>query len=64
MFGEWQMILNVTSDMAALEVGGGPWFNTWNGKTSTPPVLSSAIGLPIDVDDVFNLFPLFKPPGL
>ena len=56
--------MDVTSDMAALEVGGGPWFNTWKGKTSTPPVLSRAIGLPVDVDGLYNLFPLFKPPGL
>lgn len=59
-----KIILDVTSDMAALEVGGGPWFNTWKGKTSTPPVLSRAIGLPVDVDGLYNLFPLFKPPGL
>ncbi|KAK2446232.1 tocopherol cyclase, chloroplastic [Trifolium repens] len=59
-----KIILDVTSDMAALEVGGGPWFNTWKGKTSTPPVLSRAIGLPVDVDGIYNLFPLFKPPGL
>jgi tocopherol cyclase len=64
VLSKWQIILDVTSDMAALEVGGGPWFNTWKGKTSTPPVLSRAIGLPVDVDGIYNLFPLFKPPGL
>lgn len=64
VFGEWQIILDVSSDMAAVEVGGGPWFNTWKGKTSTPPVLNRAIGLPVDLDDIFNLVPLFKPPGL
>ncbi|CAI8599814.1 unnamed protein product [Vicia faba] len=59
-----KIILDVKSDMAALEVGGGPWFNKWKGKTSTPPVVQRAIGLPIDVDSIYNLFPLFKPPGL
>lgn len=64
MFGKWQIILDVSSNMAAVEVGGGPWFNTWKGKTSTSPVLSRALGLPIDIDGIFNLVPLFKPPGL
>ena len=64
MFGKWQIILDVSSDMAALEVGGGPWFSPWKGKTSTPPVLRGALGLPVDVDGFFNLVPLFKPPGL
>lgn len=64
MFGKWQIILDVSSNMAALEVGGGPWFNAWKGKTSTTPVLSRAIGLPIDIDGIFNLVPLLKPPGL
>jgi len=50
--------------MAALEVGGGPWFDTWKGKTSTPAALRSALELPIDVEAIFNLVPLFKPPGL
>ncbi|XP_027354636.1 tocopherol cyclase, chloroplastic isoform X3 [Abrus precatorius] len=57
-------ILDVSSNMAALEVGGGPWFNTWKGKTSTPEVLSRALQLPIDVEGIFNRVPLFKPPGL
>ncbi|XP_048331844.2 tocopherol cyclase, chloroplastic-like isoform X2 [Ziziphus jujuba] len=59
-----KIILDVTSDMAALEVGGGPWFNTWKGKTTTPELLSQALRVPIDVDGFFNLLPLFKPPGL
>lgn len=64
IFGRLQIILDVTSNMAALEVGGGPWFNTWKGKTSTPEILSRALQLPIDVDSIFNTVPLFKPPGL
>ncbi|OIW21068.1 hypothetical protein TanjilG_28514 [Lupinus angustifolius] len=59
-----KIILDVTSNMAALEVGGGPWFNTWKGKTSISPVLNKALGLPIDIDGIFNVVPLFKPPGL
>ncbi|KAH7574246.1 hypothetical protein JRO89_XS03G0270500 [Xanthoceras sorbifolium] len=59
-----KLILDVTSDMAAVEVGGGPWFNTWKGKTNTPELLRRALGIPVDVDGFFGLVPLFKPPGL
>ncbi|KAK4277004.1 hypothetical protein QN277_015077 [Acacia crassicarpa] len=57
-------VLDVTSNMAALEVGGGPWFNTWKGQTSTPEIVRGALGLPVDVDGIFNLVPFLKPPGL
>ena len=50
--------------MAAVEVGGGPWFNTWKGKTSSPELVSQALNVPVDVEGFFNLVPLFKPPGL
>ncbi|KAL0557750.1 hypothetical protein IC582_006301 [Cucumis melo] len=59
-----KIVLDVTSNMAALEVGGGPWFNTWKGETTTPEILKRALTTPIDVDRAFNLLPLFKPPGL
>lgn len=58
------MILDVKSNMAAVEVGGGPWFTTWKGKTNTPELLKRAIGAPVDVEGAYNLVPLFKPPGL
>lgn len=59
-----KIILDVTSDMAAVEVGGGPWFSTWKGKTSTPELVSRALKVPVDVEGIFGLVPLFKPPGL
>lgn len=59
-----QIILDVASDMAAVEVGGGPWFNTWKGKATTPELLSRALRVPIDLDGFFNFLPPFKPPGL
>ncbi|TYJ25119.1 hypothetical protein E1A91_A07G027300v1 [Gossypium mustelinum] len=59
-----KLILDVKSDMAALEVGGGPWFNTWKGKTTTPEVIKSALQVPIDVEGIFGLAPFLKPPGL
>nr|WKR37732.1 vitamin E 1-1 [Plukenetia volubilis] len=57
-------ILDVRSDMAAVEVGGGPWFNTWKGKTTSPELLRRALKVPVDVDEIFSFLPLFKPPGL
>ncbi|POO03964.1 Tocopherol cyclase [Trema orientale] len=59
-----KIILDVTSDMAAVEVGGGPWFNTWKGKTSSPELIRQALNVPVDVEGFFNLVPPFKPPGL
>ncbi|GAB2215643.1 hypothetical protein Droror1_Dr00020034 [Drosera rotundifolia] len=57
-------ILDVTSDMAAVEVGGGPWFSSWKGKTTTPELLSRALRFPVDVESLFGLVPFLKPPGL
>lgn len=50
--------------MAAVEVGGGPWFNTWKGETSTPELLSRALRFPVDAEEMFGYIPFFKPPGL
>ncbi|KAK2661208.1 hypothetical protein Ddye_007741 [Dipteronia dyeriana] len=59
-----KLILDVTSDMAAVEVGGGPWFNTWKGKTAAPELLKRALNVPVDVDGFYGLVPILKPPGL
>ncbi|KAG9456117.1 hypothetical protein H6P81_000625 [Aristolochia fimbriata] len=59
-----QMILDVTSDMAALEIGGGPWFNTWKGSSSSPQLFGQALRVPVDVEGLFSLAPFLKPPGL
>lgn len=59
-----KVILDVTSDMAAVEVGGGPWFETWKGKSTTPEILSLALKVPVDVESVFSFVPFWKPPGL
>lgn len=50
--------------MAAVEVGGGPWFNPWKGRTDTPEIVSRALTVPIDVEKFLGLVPLLKPPGL
>lgn len=59
-----QIILDVTSDMAAVEVGGGPWFTSWKGNTSAPELLKRALRVPVDMEGIFGLVPFFKPPGL
>eukprot|EP01018_Ginkgo_biloba_P015474 Gb_20638 [translate_table: standard] len=59
-----KIILDVTSDMAALEVGGGPWYSTWRKQSSTPVILRQVLGFPLDVEEVFNPAPILKPPGL
>ncbi|XP_057799551.1 probable tocopherol cyclase, chloroplastic [Salvia miltiorrhiza] len=61
---EGKVILDVTSSMAAAEVGGGPWFSTWKGKTRMPDLVTNVIGLPVDVEGIFGLAPFLKPPGL
>ncbi|CAN0907125.1 Tocopherol cyclase, chloroplastic [Linum grandiflorum] len=59
-----KVILEVTSNMAALEVGGGPWFNTWKGKTSLPEIASRILRAPIDMEGILGSIPFLKPPGL
>lgn len=59
-----KVILDVTSDLAALEVGGGPWYSTWKRQSSSPSLLRQLLGLPLDVEEIFNPLPIVKPPGL
>ncbi|CAL9108703.1 unnamed protein product [Musa acuminata var. zebrina] len=61
--GKGKMILDVSSNMAALEVGGGPWFSGWKGSTSSLEVVRRVLRVPIDVESFFPL-PIFKPAGL
>lgn len=59
-----KVILDVSSDLAALEVGGGPWYNTWKKQSSSPSLLRQLLGIPLDVEEIFNPLPIVKPPGL
>lgn len=59
-----KVILSVTSDMAALEVGGGPWYSSWKRRSETGSAIKPLLGLPIDVESLFTLAPFLKPPGL
>ncbi|KAG6545849.1 hypothetical protein Mapa_012810 [Marchantia paleacea] len=62
--GADKIVLDVTSDMCALEVGGGPWYNKWQYKSQIQDPLRTLVGLPVNVEKVFSSVPQFKPPGL
>ena len=56
--------MSARSSMAALEVGGGPWFNTWKQRSESTSTLKTLLNLPIDVESLFTLTPFLKPAGL
>ncbi|CAA7410103.1 unnamed protein product [Spirodela intermedia] len=58
-----ELVLDVTSTMAAVEVGGGPWFDTWKGSGDVPEPIKQVLRLPINAEDFFPV-PFLKPPGL
>jgi len=58
------LILDTTSDMCALEVGGGPWYSTWKTKARVQEPLQSLLRYNVDVESLFNPVPQLKPPGL
>ncbi|KAL2631964.1 hypothetical protein R1flu_016650 [Riccia fluitans] len=62
--GADKIILDVTSDMTALEVGGGPWYTPWRYKSNIADPLRTVVGLPVNVESLFGSFPQLKPPGL
>lgn len=59
-----KLILDVTSEMCALEVGGGPWYSDWKAKARVQEPLRSLLRYSVDVESVFNPVPQLKPPGL
>eukprot|EP00250_Pteridium_aquilinum_P011067 c19816_g1_i1 orf=127-1464(+) len=59
-----KVILSVTSDMAALEVGGGPWYSTWKRRSETENFIKPLVGVPVDVESLYSAAPFLKPPGL
>ncbi|GBG58821.1 hypothetical protein CBR_g222 [Chara braunii] len=58
-------ILDVTSTMAALEVGGGPWWGRWVKESEMNEPVKSIVGLPLDVGSLLSHLPGgFSLPGL
>ena len=50
---------------AALEVGGGPWFDTWIGRAQAQEPIRTMLTLPLDPSAAANLLPpILRPPGL
>ena len=63
--GQGKPLLRATSGCAALETGGGPWFETWSGKAAMSAPLRAALRLPVDVEAVAGLVAGGRrPPGL
>jgi len=59
-----KVILDATSDMCALEVGGGPWYSAWKNKANVKEPLRSLLRYSVDVESIFDPAPQLKPPGL
>lgn len=59
------LILDASSDTAAVEVGGGPWWEPWQSEARMREPLKSAVGLPIDVEGIASRLPkALRPRGL
>jgi tocopherol cyclase len=57
-------ILRAVSEQAALETGGGPWFETWTARSAMAEPLRSAAALPIDLAALRKAGIPWDPPGL
>ena len=59
------LVLHARSDTAAVEIGGGPWWETWKSRAEMREPLRSLVKLPIDVEDLSSRLPqAFRPKGL
>lgn len=59
---EGKLIIERTSNSAALEVGGGPWWDSWWGNAEMKEPLRSVLQVPVDVKSTFPK--RFWPSGL
>jgi tocopherol cyclase len=59
------LLLEANSSRAAVEVGGGPWWDAWKSEAEMKEPLKSLIKLPVDVDAISaNLPASLRPKGL
>lgn len=59
------LLLDATSEAAAVEIGGGPWWKTWTSQAQMMEPLKSIVGIPVDVEGLSSLLPDFlRPKGL
>jgi tocopherol cyclase len=50
---------------AAVEVGGGPWWQSWSTDAEMAPAVKALLNMPIDVESIFeSVPPQLRPPGL
>lgn len=55
----------LTSSSAAVEVGGGPWWDTWKATARMQEPFGTLVKLPLDVEGLASLLPRpLQPPGL
>lgn len=60
-----ELVLHATSNTAAVEIGGGPWWETWKSKAEMREPLRSLVKLPIDVEGLSARLPeSLRPKGL
>ncbi|CAL8467097.1 g6633 [Coccomyxa elongata] len=58
-------LFDLHTDAGAVEVGGGPWWSTWQAQAEMRQPLKSIVGLPVDVDGIAAALPqALRPPGL
>lgn len=58
-------IADASSTTAALEVGGGPWWSSWQATAAMKEPLRSLVQLPIDLGLLAKFAPpILRPPGL
>jgi len=55
--------VDARSSMAAVEVGGGPWWAPWDGSCRSDPLQARIIGARVDVKNILPWFLLPLPPG-
>lgn len=59
------LLLEATSGRAAVEVGGGPWWEAWKLEAKMQEPFKTLVKLPIDVEGISARLPeQLKPKGL
>jgi tocopherol cyclase len=58
-------LFDLRTAAGAVEVGGGPWWSTWQAAAEMREPLKSLVSLPVDVEGLAAALPgPLRPPGL
>lgn len=50
---------------AAVEVGGGPWWQSWSTDAEMAPPVKALLNIPVDIESILESIPFpLRPPGL